>query len=200
MNWTRQFSKPEGALGRVMLDSMNLAHTPVAKWGLTHYDWKPDTRALDIGCGGGMNLKRMLKLSPQGKVFGIDISNESVIKSKKVNLSELGRRCTVKRASADAVPFDDRSFDVVTAFETIYFWPDLPHALKEVLRVLKPGGSFLVVCEETKEENVWEKLVDHMKAYSPEQIGEWMKNAGFEQIEIDCPRRKRMCVCGKKPV
>lgn len=44
----------------------------ISKWGLSHYDWKSNTLALDIGFGGGMNVKRMLELCPQGKAAGID--------------------------------------------------------------------------------------------------------------------------------
>lgn len=200
MNWAKNFAKPEGRVGRLIIADMNIGHTAISKWGLVHYDWQPDTAALDIGCGGGVNVKRMLKLAPQGTVAGIDISSESVIQSKRKNLAQLGRRCTIKHGSADAIPFENDSFDVVTAFETVYFWPDIPKAFAEVLRVLKAGGSFLVVCEMSQPDSVWEKIVDGMSVYSPEQIRENMLAAGFEQIEIDCPGKGKMCVKGKKPV
>lgn len=199
MGWTKSFSNPEGMIGRIMLADMNIGHTPISKWGLKHYAWQPDTAALDIGCGGGANLKRMLRLAPHGTVCGIDISNESVIKSKRVNLSELGRRCFVKRGSADKIPFKAESFDVATAFETVYFWPDLPKAFAEVMRVLKPGGSFLVVCEESDPDTVWAKLVEGMKAYTPQQLAGYLEGAGFTDIQIDRPNSMRMCLCGKKP-
>lgn len=83
MGWTKNFGKPEGTVGKIILNSMNSGHTPISKWGLSCYKWKPDTVALDIGCGGGMNVKRMLELCPQGKAAGIDISNESVKKVKR---------------------------------------------------------------------------------------------------------------------
>lgn len=97
MGWTKNFGKPEGVLGKMILNSMNSGHTPISKWGLSHYEWKPDTVALDIGCGGGMNVKRMLKLCPQGKAAGIDISDESVRKSKQVNCEFIGKRCDIKK-------------------------------------------------------------------------------------------------------
>lgn len=46
-----------------------------------------------------------------------------------------------------ALPFEEASFDLVSAFETVYFWPDLNRGFREVFRVLAPGGRFLVVCE-----------------------------------------------------
>lgn len=199
MGWSKNFGKPEGTLGRLLLSDMNIGHTPISKWGLTHYDWQPDTAALDIGCGGGANVKRMLKLSPQGTVCGIDISDESVIKSKKVNLSELGRRCTIARGSAERIPFPDGKFDVATAFETVYFWPDLSAAFVEVLRVLKPGGAFLIICEESNPDSVWQKLVEGMTVHSPAQLEALLESAGFAQIETDCPSKSRLCIKGRKP-
>lgn len=56
-------------------------------------------------------------------------------------------RCSVYEGSAELLPFGANHFDVITAFETIYFWPNLPNTLKEIKRVLKPGGTFLIVNE-----------------------------------------------------
>ena len=81
----------------MILNSMNSGHTPISKWGLSHFEWKLDTAALDIGCGGGMNVKRMLEFCPQGKTVGIDISDESVRKSKQVNREYIGKRCDGKK-------------------------------------------------------------------------------------------------------
>ena len=81
MGWTHNFSNPKGFIGKVFLASMNATHNPISKWALKNYDRKPDTAALDIGCGGGMDIERKLKLSPQGIAAGVDISEESVKKS-----------------------------------------------------------------------------------------------------------------------
>ena len=77
--------KPEGFGGKLMVAMMNLGHSPVARWGLQFLDAAPDARVLDCGCGGGANMKRLLKKCPQGIVKGIDYSPVSVEKSKKVN-------------------------------------------------------------------------------------------------------------------
>lgn len=200
MGWTKNFGDPQGAFGRLILKSMNLGHTPISRWGLAHYAWQPDTAALDIGCGGGANLRRMLRLSPQGTVCGIDISQESVICSKKRNLAQLGRRCTVKRAGAEKIPFAAGQFDVVTAFETVYFWPDVPRAFAEAFRVLKPGGTFLVVCESADPNSGWKDFCEGMNIYSPPQLEAALRAAGFVSIETDWPHRANLCISGKKPV
>lgn len=198
MGWTRNFGKPEGILGKLILNSMNSGHTPISKWGLSHYGWKPDTAALDIGCGGGMNVRRMLVLAPKGKTAGIDISDESVNKSRKVNQGELGKRCSIKKGSADAIPYKDERFDVVTAFETIYFWPDIPKAFDEILRVLKPGGTFMVVCEMSDPDCIWSRTVEGIRIYTAEQLKDFFTDAGFQDIKIDRTKKVWVCVTGKK--
>lgn len=198
MGWTKNFGKPEGTVGKIILNSMNSGHAPISKWGLTHYDWKPNTAGLDIGCGGGMNVKRMLELCPQGRAAGIDISDESVRKSKQVNCGQIGRRCDIRKGSADAIPYKDGKFDVVTAFETIYFWPDIPSAFQEVLRVLKPGGTFMVVCEMSKPDCIWSRLVEGIKIYTPGQLKKFFEEAGYQDIKMDVVRKEWVCVAGKK--
>lgn len=197
MNWTRNFQKPEGFLGKFLLANMNLEHTPISKWGLSHYAWQKNTTVLDIGCGGGMNLKRMLKLSPQGNVCGIDISQESLNKSRKVNAKEIGKRCTVKYGSADAIPFGKDTFDIVTAFETIYFWGDMEKSLKEIARVLKPNGTFLIVNELSDPANIWNKMIKDMTVYTPPEIKALLQNAGFEDIKVYTKGNFRLCVSAR---
>ena len=99
----------------------------------------------DVGCDGGFTIRRLLKaaskrgksqtrLSVAGreqaraKVYGaqgcgIDISEESVAKAKKVNAKVLDKQVFVTQGSAEKLPYEDGKFDLVTAVETVYFWP-----------------------------------------------------------------------------
>lgn len=88
-------------------------------------------RVLDIGCGGGANLAQFLKLCPQGSVCGIDFSAESVATSLRKNAGAVAAgRCEVRQGDVSRLPYADASFDLVTAFETVYFWPDVPPPLQ----------------------------------------------------------------------
>ena len=199
MGWTKNFSQPNGLLGRLLISSMNCGHTPISKWGLGLHDWKPDAATLDIGCGGGMNLKRLLERCPQGKAYGVDISALCVNRSRALNRDALGPRCLVKQGSADDIPYPSSMFDAVTAFETLYFWPDLPRAFAEILRVLKPGGTFLSVSEVSDPHSIWTRLVDGIRVYSPEQLARFLTNAGFVNVRIDRCHGTWSCVRADKP-
>ena len=88
--------KPQGFWGRMILRSMNTGHAPLAAWAFTHLDWCPDWKVLDIGCGGGANIAHMLKRCPQGQVYGVDISPESVAFARQKNKAFLDERCFIK--------------------------------------------------------------------------------------------------------
>ena len=92
--------KPTGFGGKVMLNMMNLFHAPLADWGMKFLPLSSNAKVLDCGCGGGANIKRLLKKCPEGIVKGIDYSPVSVEKSKKVNEAAIAEgRCTVLQGS-----------------------------------------------------------------------------------------------------
>ena len=175
---------PKGFLGRCMLRFMNFGHAPLTNWGLDHVDFSDGMVMLDIGCGGGATLKRLLKRSPEGMVYGIDISEESVVKAKNVNKQLLNKQVFVRQGSADSLPWKDQKFDVVTAVETVYFWPKLPQCFQEVKRVLKPGGQFAIMLEVIEGDSIWTNVVEGMTVYSPEMLKDMLEQAGFGDVEV----------------
>ncbi len=179
-----QCARPEGFLGRCMLRFMNFGHAPLTNWGLDHVTFRDSMTMLDIGCGGGATLKRLLKRSPGGKAYGIDISAESAAKAKTVNKRLLGSQVFVEQGSADSLPWENQKFDVVTAVETVYFWSNLPKCFQEVIRVLKPGGQFAIMLEVIEGDSVWTNVVEGMAVYPPEQLKEMLEHAGFGDVEV----------------
>ena len=179
-----QCARPEGALGRVMLSFMNYTHAPLTNWGLKLVDVQDGWIMLDVGCGGGFTIRRLLKRSKDAQVYGIDISEESVAKAKKVNAELLDKQVFITQGSAEKLPYEDKKFDLVTAVETVYFWPNLPDCLQEVRRVLKPGGKFAILVEVVDSDSKWTSVVEGMTAYSPEDLKKLLDDAGFTQTEI----------------
>ena len=108
MSFFENTRKPIGLGGKIMVAMMNLGHSPVARWGLHFLELAPDAKVLDCGCGGGANIKRLLKKCPEGIVKGIDYSPVSVEKSKKVNEAAIAEgRCAVLQGSVADMMFAD---------------------------------------------------------------------------------------------
>ena len=154
---------------------------------------------LDVGCGGGQTLTRLLGRSKGATVHGIDISDESVAKARKVNADLLDTRVFVQQGSAAELPYADSTFDLVTAVETVYFWPDLPHCFEEVNRVLKPGGLFAILLEVASADCAWTRVVDGMTTYSPEQLKEILEHAGFCDVEIHSKKPSYATIISRRP-
>lgn len=190
---------PKGLMGRAMLRFMNLCHAPLTNWGLNLVDIQDGWTMLDIGCGGGATLRRLLKRSKGAKVYGIDISEESVVKAKKVNIDVLDKQVFIAQGSAENLPYADGMFDLVTAVETVYFWPRLPHCLQEVRRVLKSGGRFAIMVEVVDAGSMWTNVVEGMTAYSPDELQEMLDEAGFVETETHRKKPSNATVIGVKP-
>ena len=127
---------------------MNASHARLTDWALAQLAIRPNAAILDVGCGGGRTISRLATMVPQGHVQGVDYSQTCVDASRAFNrqLVDDGR-VRVERASVASLPFSDRTFDLVTAVETHYYWPDLTANLREILRVLKRGGEVALVAE-----------------------------------------------------
>ena len=178
--------KPVGELGDKLLDRMNESHESLAQWGVSHLDISKDDVILDIGCGGGVNVERFLSMT-ENNVYGLDYSEIAVEKSTKLNQDAIDEgRCEVIQGSVSELPFDDNTFDIVTGFETVYFWPDFVNDCKEVRRVLKDDG-IMFICNEAipdEEDERQKELIDllDMKIFSEDEFDEYLREAGFSDI------------------
>lgn len=202
MGFYKNARKPEGWGGKLMLNMMNKGHEAMAKWGFSNIDIKQYKRALDIGCGGGVNIKKMLAENADIYAAGIDYSDVSVQKSKSVNLKAIkAGRCEIKQGDVMALPYDSESFDLVTAFETIYFWPDIEKAFQGICSILENGGRFLI-CNgangEIEEHEKWIEMVGDMKIYNSSELEETLKNAGFTEVNIHKHDNGWLCIVAQK--
>lgn len=189
---------PQGRMGRAMLKFMNLCHAPLTNWGLNLVGIQDGWTILDIGCGGGATLQRLLKRSQGSTVYGIDISEESVAKARQVNARVLNKQVFVCQGSAEQLPYDDETFDLVTAVETVYFWPHLPACFQEVRRVLKQGGKFAILIEVVEGDSMWTNVVEGMKVHSPEELQALLNEAGFIHTEIHRMKPSNATIIGVK--
>jgi ubiquinone/menaquinone biosynthesis C-methylase UbiE len=127
---------------------MNSSHSKLTDWGLEHISIENHHTILDVGCGGGRTVSKLAAIATQGKVYGVDYSEQSVAATKRTNGGwlDLGR-VEVRQGSVSQLPFADGMFDLVTAVETHFWWPNLPGDMREVFRVVKPGGTLALIAE-----------------------------------------------------
>lgn len=191
--------EPKGRFGYFVLKGMNSGHTPVANWAFGMVRWEDGDSILDVGCGGGANIARLLKKYPNSQVDGVDYSKQSVLTSRKVNADMLGRRCEITQGDVMALQFLEASYHRVIAVETVYFWPNLAEGLKEVFRVLQFSGEALIVCEmgDPEKGRKWSKHCEGMNIYTGMQIKDAMEQAGFSKVQV-MKRGVWTAVLGKK--
>jgi len=204
-NFILNAREPKGMGGSIMLRVMSVGHARLAKWGLNYLTIKPNDCILDVGCGGGDNIKRLLQITT-GNVYGLDYSALCVEKSKTCNEKAIaGKRCEIKEGSVSEIPYDRNMFDIVTAFETVYFWLDSKDSLKEILRVMKSGGTFFICNEMLREEGKepsFKSVVNMLgaKIYSIDDYRNILSTAGFVDIKANLSKNGKMiCVTAQKP-
>jgi SAM-dependent methyltransferase len=203
----RQVRKPSRWLGRSTVKGMNERHSPLTDWGLTHVEIKRQDAILDIGCGGGRTLNKLAHIAPQGSVWGVDYAVGSFAASRAYNRELIAEgRVQIERASVSKLPFPDAQFNLATAIETQYYWPDLPGDMREILRVLKPGGKLVVIAESYKGGRFdWMvgplmRVLLGASRLSPADQRELFANAGYIGVQIFEDRSKGwICVVGTKP-
>ncbi|KHD37664.1 SAM-dependent methlyltransferase [Clostridium acetobutylicum] len=186
-----QCKKPVGDQGKVVVDDMNERHYELTGWGLDKIKIDKAYKMLDIGCGGGRTVNRLSNAAEEGEVYGIDYSSDCVRWASEYNKELIKEgRVHISEASVEKLPFEDNKFDVVTAVETIYFWPNVEENIKEVNRVLKKGGKFIIINEIYDDDKFRERNNEfaknsNMKIYSPEKLKSLLKNAGYLNIEME---------------
>lgn len=187
--FVNQTRKPEGFLGKMMVNGMNGGHAKMADWGMTFLPRISPREIADLGCGGGRNAGALLTRYPDSKVTAVDYSEVSVQKAKAYNKSAINAgRMFVTQGDVSNLKLPAERYDLATAFETIYFWPGLEKCFSEVHKVLKPGGLFLIVNESdgTDETSLkYEQIIDGMKCYTPDVIKAALEAAGFSGIHIE---------------
>jgi len=180
-----QFSRPSSLMGRLLLRSMNIGHGRLHQWGLKAAGIQLTDRVLDVGCGGGKAISRILE-ETRREVAGVDHSPEAVKTARSVNRAAVSSgRLRIVESSVESLPFRDGFFDVVTAFETTYFWPELQAGLTEIHRVLNRGGR-LVIANEFADRASAGAWADRLNMHVPdsETLAGAAYEAGFLMVDV----------------
>lgn len=203
-----QCRQPHGWLGRWFLGNMNKRHSPLTDWGLSHIAVAAGATVLDIGCGGGRTIAKLAAAAPDGKVYGLDHSAASVAASQRTNGQAIRRgQVEIRQGSVSQLPWPPNTFNLVTAVETHFFWPNLPSDVHEVFRVVASAGSFILIAEVykgagTQVSKMAEKYshISGMTLLSADEHRALLADAGFSDVQIFEEHTKGwICALGVKP-
>jgi ubiquinone/menaquinone biosynthesis C-methylase UbiE len=137
----RTFGRPQGVLGRLGGIIMARVNQNIAARAIELLDIQQHDRVLEIGFGPGVGIQLLASLVSSGRVEGVDDSAEMVEQARARNLKmiETGR-VGLRRGSVESLPFESDSFDKALAINSMQVWPDAVAGLREIRRVMKPGG------------------------------------------------------------
>lgn len=158
-------------------------------------DLKPGSCVLDAGCGGGRHLSETYRYAGVN-VVGIDMNKEDADKANRIlNImhhehEDGGGAKLVCTSDITRLPFADESFDIVICSEVLEHIPDLDQAIREIIRVLKPGKSLVVSVPRYLPERIcWALSEDyhnekggHIRIFKKRQLISLLESAGTRCI------------------
>src|SRR3954452_17433949 len=194
MGLARFVASQLGRPSRLTARLLNLANARGNAAAVEVLEVSSDHRALDVGFGGGVALRKLAARAHS--VAGIDPSEAAVRAARQSFRREIAEgRVQVEEGSVETLPFGDADFDRVLTVHTIYFWPDPERGLREILRVLKPGGRLVLV---TDTRGPPKAIAKHgFASYSQEQQTELLRASGFSDVGFERRGRLLFAVAAK---
>ena len=193
-----QYRKPTGLFGSLIGRQMVGHHVPLVDWALEAIPVGPADSVLDIGCGAGMAVERLSKIATDATVVGIDYSGTMVDMAKKRNRSAIrAGKVEVREGTVSSIPYEDGRFAKAWSIESFYYWPDPVADLREVWRVLGPGGGMVIVLEWFRDmvgiERI-EPLAERMNCplFSGAEIVALLGEAGFRDAAFGLRQKPAM--------
>ena len=165
-------------------ESMERGHLPVGAQAIERMRVPADARVLDVGCGNGWATRLLAEQAKLGRVVGIDVSDEMIRRAR--DASEGIENVEFRLASAEHLPFDDRTFTHAFSMESLYYYADMAAALAEIRRVLAPCGLFVAVVDLYQENEPSHQWIEQLKVpvhlLSIAQYRALFEKAGFVDV------------------
>lgn len=157
-------SNPRGFIGKILTVMWSSYFKNLSSWGLSQVDMNKFHIILDVGFGGGYNIKYISERYPNVTIYGVDISEEARKTTEKLNQKFVNSGSVILSINdVSALNFNDHMFDFIIASQTHIFWNELEVGLIECLRVLKKDGTLLLLCELEKINYYLPKYNDHTR-------------------------------------
>lgn len=145
----------------------------------------PEQRVLDVACGTGQLLEMLAEQSEQSELVGID----RVPAMLEVAKQSLGQRATFLAGEAHHLPFEDAHFQLITSTNALHYFPDAAGALREIRRVISPGGNLIITdwCRNYVAMQVLNRLLPwtqhaHVHTFNTVELKNSLNDAGFSII------------------
>jgi ubiquinone/menaquinone biosynthesis C-methylase UbiE len=165
-------------------DAMEEQHLPIVEPMLALMEFNPQDRVLDVGCGTGWLVRRIAPLVSTGLAAGMDVSSAMVRRAEALS-AELPN-VVFAYGAVDAIPWESGFFTTVLSVESAYYWPDPAQGLREIFRVLSPGGSAWILINYFRDNphcHQWGELLQiptHL--FSAEEWQGLFRQAGFRAV------------------
>jgi ubiquinone/menaquinone biosynthesis C-methylase UbiE len=169
-------------------EEMERHHISIAEQTFERMELRPGERVLDLGCGAGWATRRLAQAveGGPGMAVGLDISNEMIDRAREAS-GEIEDVLFVK-AAADEIPWRDEYFDKILSIESFYYYPDQEAVLRELYRVLAPGGRIFILINLYRENPYSLRWVEELNvpvhARSEKEYAGMLEAHGFEAVEI----------------
>jgi SAM-dependent methyltransferase len=124
-------------------EDMEEDHLPIVLPVLDRMNLARDENVLDVGCGAGWLVGMLAERVPEGRVIGVDISDEMVRRARRNYVAVENAMFVI--GSVDEIPWDANFFTHAISVESAYYWPDPAKGLKEIHRVLREGGTVWIL-------------------------------------------------------
>ncbi len=181
-----QYRKPTGYFGKMLAKGMARAHKNFYKNTSKIMDLKLEDEYLEIGFGSGLFIKKYV--SNITKIAGLDHSEEMVKLANEFNKNLVkSGKAEFKHGDVLNIPWGNNKFSIIVAIETFFFWSEPEKSLKEIYRVLKPGGRLIIEMAYNKDDGKnHAKLIKKIdfKLYSGNEMKKLLEDAGFSKIII----------------
>lgn len=180
-----QHGHPTGMIGRMLGEKMVRQHAPETTWTIELLDLRSGDRVLELGFGAGRAIELVAARAPNGQIAGIDISQEMVRSASRRNARAIkAGQVILRQGDLSALPYPDSQFDKIFTIQTFYFWSDIPQALAEIFRVLKPGGKLVVTLSTGTIDTAEATGLEQYQHILEEQVLPAMRQLGFTQASI----------------
>jgi SAM-dependent methyltransferase len=180
----KQLRNPSGILAKLTGNKMNKANELLYKLTIENLNINDNDHILEIGFGNGRFFNDLHARAKNVRITGIDHSAEMVAEAARINreLYQSGK-LNIAQGNSLSLPFEANSFDKIFCINVIYFWDDPARNLKEIHRVLKPGGYFGVGFrpKDDLSKHAFSKF--GFTLYTEEECKNLMRSNGFKFVD-----------------